>query len=308
MKTWSRQHLQALRDAVRHVMRTPGSFLFNVLVAAIALSLPVMGWTLLDNLTPVTGRLAVEPEISIFMGVDTPRERSTALASEIRRIVQNAGGGGKLEFIPREKALDTLRNRTGLSGALATLGENPLPDAYVLKFSSISGDGDAINIERVAVQLKALPGVEYVQIDSAWVQRLAAGMRIVRIGLTFLATILGVVVVAVIFNTIRLQMMTQQEEIDVCRLFGATDSTICRPFHYTGALLGLLAALLALAMVALALGPLNDAIVEFARLYASEFRLAPLSLPAVSMLLLLGAGLGYVGAMLSVRRHLARSA
>jgi cell division transport system permease protein len=112
----------------------------------------------------------------------------------------------------------------------------------------------------------------------------------------------------VVFNTIRLQVMTQREEIEVCRLFGATDAFICRPFFYSGALLGLAAGGVALGVVALALGPLNGAIAEFARLYASEFRLAPLSWPIAVALLAISAFLGFTGAMLSVKRHLGRLA
>jgi hypothetical protein len=85
-----------------------------------------------------------------------------------------------------------------------------------------------------------------------------------------------VVVIAVVFNTIRLQVLTQREEIAVSKLLGATDNFIHRPFYYTGALLGLCAGAVALGAVSLALRPLNAAIAEFARLYASEFQLTPL--------------------------------
>ena len=107
-----------------------------------------------------------------------------------------------------------------------------------------------------------------MQVDSAWVKRLAALINILRLALLLLAATLGTVVVAVIFNTIRLQVMTQREEILVSKLIGATDSFIHRPFYYTGALLGLCAGALALGAVALALQPLNAAIAEFASLYA----------------------------------------
>jgi cell division transport system permease protein len=126
--------------------------------------------------------------------------------------------------------------------------------------------------------------------------------------LLFLAATLGVVVVAVVFNTIRLQVMTQREEIEVSRLVGATDAFICRPFYYTGALLGLIAGSVALIAVAIALNPLNAAIADFARLYASEFRLVPLDVSATLIMLVASAFLGLLGALLSVQRHLARLA
>ncbi|WP_076593254.1 permease-like cell division protein FtsX [Herminiimonas arsenitoxidans] len=308
MNSWLRQHGFALGDAFRHLFKTPGNFLLNVLVVSIALALPFAGLTLLENVRPVSEQLAVQPEISIFMAMDASRERATAVGPEIKRIAQEAKHPVKLEFIPREKALSTLKDKTGLDDAITTLGANPLPDAYVVKMTGFQNDGDAKKITAIVEKLKALSGVEYVQIDSAWVERLAALLQVMRLILIFLATTLAVVVVAVVFNTIRLQVMTQREEIEVSRLVGATDSFICRPFYYTGALLGLIAGAVALIAVAVALNPLNAAIADFARLYASEFRLAPLDLIATLILLAASAFLGLIGALLSVQRHLARLA
>jgi len=306
MNQWLRLHALALGDAFRHILKTPGSFSLNALVVAIALALPFAGLTVLENVRPVSEQLAVQPEISIFMAMDTSRERAAALAPQIRRIAQESERSAKLEFIPREQALTLLKDRTGLSDAIAALGDNPLPDGYVLKLAGFQNASEAGRVDALAVQLKALPGVEYVQIDSAWVKRLAALMHVLRLALLFLATTLGVVVIAVVFNTIRLQVLTQREEIEVCRMFGATDAFICRPFYYTGALLGLCAGVLALGAVAAALQPLNSAVADFARLYASEFRLAPLNLPNTIALLIISAGLGVFGALLSVKKHLAR--
>lgn len=306
MRTWLRQHGIALADALRHLLRAPGSFALNVLVVALTLALPFGGFTVLDSLRPVSGQLEVEPEVSIFMTVDTPREQAAGLAPQIRRIAQQAGSAARLEFIPRENALGTLKNKTGLSDAITALGENPLPDSYVLKLTGFDNAAHAARIDALAVQLKALPGVEYVQVDSAWVKRLAALMHVLRLGLMFLAASLGMVVIAVVFNTVRLQVMSQREEIEICRLFGATDSFIYRPFYYTGALLGLLAGIAALGAVTLALHPLNTAIAEFARLYASEFRLTPPAPAVMAAMLAASAALGLCGALLSVGQQLRR--
>lgn len=306
MTGWFRHHVFALGDAFRHLLRTPGNFLLNVLVVAIALALPFAGLTLLENVRPVSEQLAVEPEISVFMKMDASRDRANAVGDDIRRIAQQAGHKIRLDFIPRENALETLKDRTGLEDAIATLGSNPLPDAYVVRMTGFRSGDDAGKVEEIAAGLKKLDGVDAVQVDSAWVKRLAALLQVMRLVLLFLAVTLGVVVVAVVFNTIRLQVMTQREEIEVSRLVGATDAFICRPFYYTGALLGLIAGGVALAAVALALHPLNAAIADFARLYASEFRLVSLDPMTMLILLAISAVLGLFGALLSVTRQLAR--
>ncbi|CAN7301381.1 permease-like cell division protein FtsX [Duganella sp. LjRoot269] len=304
MTHWFRQHRYALAAALVHLRRSPGGFLFNILVVAIALALPFTGVTLLDNVRPMSEQLSVDPEISVFLKQDTPREQAEALAVPLRQTVKDKQA--KIIFTPREKALDNLKDKSGLADVLTTLGENPLPDSYVLKLDAFRNAQAGGDVDQLAEQIRALPGVDTVQVDSAWVKRLAALLNVLRLALLLLAATLGTVVVAVIFNTIRLQVMTQREEILVSKLIGATDSFIHRPFYYTGALLGLCAGGLALGAVSLALRPLNIAIAEFARLYASEFQLAPLPPLAMAALLALSAGLGLIGALLSVQRHLSK--
>ncbi|WP_409269476.1 permease-like cell division protein FtsX [Massilia sp. BHUDP2] len=302
MSPWIRQHRFALGAALSTVRKAPGSFLFNVLVVAFALMLPIAGITLLDNVRPLSEQLSVDPEISVFMKLEATREEATALQPRIRAI---AAGGGKadVDFIPREQALAAMKAGSGLGDVIDTLGENPLPDSFKLR---LDGSSAASQVDAITEQLRALPGVDVVQVDSAWVKRLAAMLAILRLALLLLAVTLGIVVIAVVFNTIRLQVLTQKEEINVSKLLGATDNFIHRPFYYTGGLLGLCAGAVALGAVVLALQPLNGAIADFARLYASEFQLAPLGALETAGVLAISAGLGLIGAMLSVQRHLAR--
>jgi cell division transport system permease protein len=305
MNVWFRQHRFALGAAFAQVRKTPGSFLFNVLVVAVALALPFAGVTLLENVRPLSQELSVDPEISLFMKQDATREQAQAIDPQLQHIL--AGSHAKVSFVPREQALDNLRAKSGLDDVLQTLGDNPLPDSYVMKLDGFANNSaNAARVDGLAEQMRTLPGVDSVQVDSAWVKRLAALLNVLRMALLLLAVTLGVVVIAVVFNTIRLQVLTQREEIAVSKLLGATDNFIHRPFYYTGALLGLCAGAVALGAVMLALRPLNAAIAEFARLYASEFQLMPLPPFGLAALLALSAALGLAGAMLSVQRHLAR--
>lgn len=304
MNNWLRQHGFALAGALRHMRHAPGGFLFNIIVIAIALALPFTGATLLDNVRPMSEQLSVDPELSVFLQQELARPQAEALAVTLRQLLRERQA--KIIFVPREKALDQLKTKSGLSDVLATLGDNPLPDSYILKLDAFRNAEAGGDVDALAEQIRALPGVDTVQVDSAWVKRLAALLGVLRLALLLLAVTLGTVVVAVIFNTIRLQVLTQREEISVAKLIGASDSFIHRPFYYSGALLGLCAGALALAGVTLALRPLNSAIAEFARLYASEFQLVPLAPLPMAGLLALSAGLGLVGAVLSVQRHLAR--
>ncbi len=309
MKTWFREHSMALSAALARIRSMPGSFGFNVLVIALALMLPLAGLTLLENLRPVSRELVVEPEISVFLSTEVARDRAQAIADDIRQAAQQAGVKARLDYIPREKALEAMKARAGLGDVVAALGSNPLPDAYVVH---IAGSGNAddgegaapARIEKLAASLQKIAGVETVQLDADWVKRLAALLQLASSVLALLAATLCGVVLAVVFNTIRLQIVTQHEEIGVARLLGATDAFVARPFYYMGGVLGLAAGALALLAVLGALGLLNTSVGQLASLYGSAFLLQPLNAQTVSGLLAASAALGVLGAALSVRRAL----
>lgn len=274
MKTWFREHSMALGAALARIRSMPGSFGFNVLVIALALMLPLAGLTLLENLRPVSRELVVEPEISVFLSTEVARDRAQAIADDIRQAAQQAGVKARLDYIPREKALEAMKARAGLGDVVAALGSNPLPDAYVVHITgghADDGEGAApARIEKLAASLQKIAGVETVQLDADWVKRLAALLQLASSVLALLAATLCGVVLAVVFNTIRLQIVTQHEEIGVARLLGATDAFVARPFYYMGGVLGLTAGGLALLAVLGALGLLNTSVGQL----ASELRWA----------------------------------
>jgi cell division transport system permease protein len=110
--------------------------------------------------------------------------------------------------------------------------------------------------------------------------------------------------VAVTFNTIRLQILTQRDEIELCRLIGATHAYIRRPYFYLGSLLGLFGGIAALAIVLSGLTVLNRDLADLAYLYGSNVSLKFPSPNEMISALLAAVALGWLGAYLSVSRHL----
>lgn len=307
MSNWFRQHFFAIGDAFSQLRRAPGNYFFNILVLSMTLALPFAGVTLLENLHTLTGRMAVEPEISVFLKTDISRENAQELEQPIQRILYSDEHSNRVIFIPKEKALEILQKKDGITDIVKTLGKNPLPDSYLISIAGNDGDPRfAVYIDNIAKQLEKLPHVHKVQIDSDWIKRLAALVRAARLGIFFLGITLGIVVIAVIFNTIRLQVLTRIDEITLTRMVGASRAYIRRPFYYTGILLGLLSGSLALGIVILSLYPLNNVIADLARLYSSDLQLTPPNLLVSAILLLISASLGWVGALFSVNRHLGR--
>lgn len=307
MKNWLRQHFFAISDAFSQFRRAPGNYLFNILVLSMTLTLPFIGVTLLENIQALTPKMAVEPEISLFLDLSASREEAEKLEQPIRKIIYSDERNNQVIFIPKEKALEIMQRKEGITDIVNKLGKNPLPDSYLIRIPGNDGDPRFTQyIENLAKQLEKLPHVQKVQIDSAWLKRLAALVRVFRACIFFLGVTLGTVVVVVIFNTIRLQVLTRIDEITLTRMVGATRAYIRRPFYYTGILLGLLSGMLSLGMIMLLLQLLNNVLADLARLYASTIQLAPPSLLTTALLLLASSALGWIGALFSVNRHLGK--
>lgn len=291
MRVWLRQHRQAVAAALRRLSRAAG--MLSALVIGVALSLPVGSYALLDGLRGVTARLAPEPQISLFLSLGARRTDADALAARLRADPRISG----VRFVSREQALKDLQQVEGIAEVVAAIGRNPLPDTLIVS-------APPQRIEALAAELRKMPGVAHVQADAAWAQRLAALEGIGRLGLVLLATLLGVALVAVTFNTIRLQILTQRDEIEVCKLIGATDGFIRRPFYYFGMLQGLAGGTVALGIAGAALALLNREVRPLAESYGSGFAFVlPPAGDALAIIALAGA-LGWVGAQLSVSRHL----
>jgi cell division transport system permease protein len=280
---WLRQHLQAMKSAWKRLS------VLNALVIGIALALPAGGYALLESLRPAGARLALEPRISLFLEPQARRADADALGKRLRADPRI----GSVRFIPREEALKEMSAVQGLSEVIGALGRNPLPDAFVVTSK-----------EDIAGELARLPGVAHVQADAVWARRLAAAAALARLGLSLLAALLGAGLVAVTFNTIRLQILTRRDEIEVSKLIGATDAFIRRPFYYLGLVQGVAGAAVALALVAGSLALLNREVAVLAQSYGSNFRFAFLSPMDTATLVLAAAFLGWLGAQLSVGRHL----
>jgi cell division transport system permease protein len=303
MTNWFRQHFYALRSAMSHLRASPGNFIFNTLVVAVTLALPITGYTLIDNIRPVATQLSIDPEISIFLNTSASSEEAVAMKEPIQQVLKAANITAKVNYIAKAKALSNMENTSNLAEVLSTLGENPLPDAYILSLPN----SDTNKVDALVQQLKGLSQVDVVQVDSAWMKRLAALMNVLQITLIFLAAVLALVVLVVVFNATRLQVLSHHAEIKISRLLGATNGFIQKPYYFAGALLGGLAGCAALGIVALCLIPLNNEIAHFAKLYASEFHLSPLGLIPSLAIIAASKLLGFIGAHISVSRQLAKS-
>jgi cell division transport system permease protein len=297
MKNWMRQHWRSLTLTLARLARTPLASALNIGVVGVALALPLVFYVILANLQSLAQDKAPTPQISIFLALD-------AQASDVREIenrLRKHTAIAKYRFVPRDQALTELKAKSGLSDVIASLGRNPLPDGFVID----AKENSASAMEKLRDEFKIWPKVEYVQLDSAWAGRLDATLKLGRLIVLVLAALLAFALVAVTFNTIRLQILTQRAEIEVAKLIGATNPFIRRPFLYYGAVLGLSGGITAWLIVWAGLWLLNDRLGSLTKLYGASVALQHVSLSDAASLCLFAAGLGWLGAWLSASRNLA---
>ena len=296
MINWLYLHLRAIGHALGRLAGQPLGTLLSALVVGIALSLPGGGYLLLDNVSSLVRGVSGTPEISVFLAAEAGEQDVAAIEQRLKAEPALAS----YRFVPRDEGLRQLE-AAGLGDVLGGLKSNPLPDAFVI---APRGENPAVFAE-LAARMQAWPKVAHVQLDSAWVERLHALLGLGRSAVLILAGLLGFALIIVTFNTIRLQILTQRQEIAVSRLLGATDPFIRRPFYWFGGLQGMLGGLVALGTIWLGVQALGQPVARLAETYGAVFQLSGPDWRAALAIVAFAALLGWLGAVISVRRHLA---
>lgn len=293
---WLAQHRLALGLILGRFARAPLSSLLAMMVIGVALSLPLGLYTLIENVRVLAGNVRLEPQMTLFLSPGASADSAKQIESKLKGLAAI----GQFRFIPRDQALQELLQSAGLADVAAGLDKNPLPDAFVIE----PQNHNPAALESLRDDLLKLPKVDSVLLDTVWAKRLDAMLRLGRDFALLLAAVLGFTLVVVTSNTIRLQILSQRDEIEISKLIGATDAFIRRPFLYHGALQGLSGGLAAWLIVSLGLQFLNTGVEDLAKIYAAQFLLQTLGAGDILGLLLFASALGWLGAFLAVGRHL----
>ena len=290
-------HFEAAKNAVRQLFKQPLATLLILVMLAIAMSLPLALYLGVQSSQAVLGKLNESPQITLYMEQNAD-EADSAVVKELLAADKRIE---KSEFIGKAQGLSELQTSMGEQDIVSMLDSNPLPDAFVV---SPKPGGTPSEMQALRQDLAKLPMVESAQLDTEWMQTLYQIDDFVQKVLAFLSVTLSVAFVLVAHNTIRLQILSRKEEIELTKLLGAPSSFIRRPFLYQAVWQSLLAAGLSLALCAWLIHATQPLVAQIFRPYGLNIEWRFFHTWEWLSVCGIVAALGIAGAWLATRQHL----
>lgn len=292
MGAWLRAHGQALSRAWGRLGAQPLAVAMSITVMAVALLLPLLLYTLFANVSAAASRLNTEPNVNVYLALAA----SEAEARELEKKLRAHANAREVKFISREAALADMKTNAGLADLLSGITTNPLPHAFTIKPRAL----EAATLEAMRRDLTTMPKVETVSMDFEWAKKLTRFARFAERIVFAVGILLAAAVIFVTGNTIRLQMLTQKEEIVVARLIGGTRSFVRRPFLYFGVMQGALAGAIAVLAVFAVTFWMGGEVNALAASYGAQFSFRVPTLSEALSVIAFGGLLGWLGAYWSV--------
>ena len=297
-KAWATNHLRTFIATLGNMTRHPASSFMTIAVIAIALALPAGLFVLLNNASNISIGWDNSAQISVFLKADVTERQADNLMAKLRLYDEI----DQVSLINKDQALKEFKKISGFGNAIEALGGNPLP--HVLTIQPVVDANRPDKIRHLIKQLNQHKQIELAQLDLQWVKRLYAMLEIAQRSIWVIASLLGIAVLLVVGNTIRLDIQNHREEIEVTKLIGGTDAFIRRPFLYTGLWYGIGGGIFAWFLTMLSISLIDNAVEHLASLYNSGFQFRGLSFSEAMSMIGLSCFLGLSGSWIAVGRHL----
>lgn len=299
IKSFFVRHLQVFFYTLGQLSRTPFATLLTSASLGIALALPAGLNELIASVEELGDDFTQINKISLFLKPKISEQEINNLQQKLKGMEQII----RVEHISQQQAMEEFKQHSGFGDALKALNDNPLPHLFVVEPSM--NYSQPHQVEALSQQLQQLPGVDLAQLDIKWLKRLFAIIEIGKTGILVITGLLGMAVLLIIGNTIRLAIENRRSEILIMKLIGGTNSFICRPFLYLGFWYGFLGGVVAIILVDIALYIIARPMNELKNLYQTElFEIGLMSMSHNLQVLIIAILLGLFGAWLSVRRQL----
>ena len=292
MKNWLNQHALAIDLVLQRLKSHWLNTLTICMVIGITVTLPGLLFVALDNLQDMSRSIKQDAQISAFLKPSVNANLIQRLINDVEALPQVK----EVRYVPKEEAIKQLSAQFVQKDLLADLPQNPLPDALFITLT----DTQPASVKPVQALLQKRSEVEELVIDSVWIERLHSMLVLgERIAIIF-ASLLGIAMITVISNTVRMQVLTHEAEIEVSRLIGATHSFIRRPFLYMGGAYGLGGGLIAVALLFLIVWNLRQPVQLLANNYQSNFQLVFHLFNVGGLMLVATTAIGWIAAFIAL--------
>ncbi len=295
---WWRAHRWALAQSLLRLREHPLGTLLTVAVMGLALALPLSFYLVLLNLDRFGQALGEGQAVSVFLQAGDAQVQAQVLARTLR-------GEQTVAAVTLKSPRQGLAEMAALQGfgpALAALPDNPLPWVLVVEPRVAAGPSQIAALVR---QLRADPRVALVQDQGPFRARLDAlrgfGARVMQV----LAALLALAALLVVGASVRNDIQSRSQEIEVLQLVGASAAFVRRPYLYAGLWLGLLSGVVAVALTMLLEAVLAGPAARVDAAWGGRLGLVALDVTPLLALLLAAAMLGWLGARIASARHLA---
>jgi len=292
MKNWLNQHALAIDLVLQRLKSHWLNTLTICMVIGITATLPGLLFVGLDNLQDMSRSIKQDAQISAFLKPAVNANLIQRLINDVQALPQVK----EVRYVPKEDAIKQLGAQFLQKDLLVDLPQNPLPYALFITLT----DTQPTSVKPVQDLLQKRGEVEELVIDSVWIERLHSMLVLgKRIAIIF-ASLLGIAMITVISNTVRMQVLTHEAEIEVSRLIGATHSFIRRPFLYMGGAYGLGGGLIAIALLFMIVWNLRQPVQLLANNYQSNFQLVFHLFNVGGLMLLTTIAIGWIAAFIAL--------
>ncbi|MDE0789653.1 MAG: permease-like cell division protein FtsX [Woeseiaceae bacterium] len=296
---WLTRHTSTSLGALGRLSRQPFASLMIILVIGVTLALPAAINVIVKNMQSVSDSWSNALDFSMYLKKDL----SVSDAEDLANLIRQRADIESVGLVTADEALLEFKKQSGFGEALNQLSENPLPHALVVRPSS-GNTGASLTL--LQEEIGNLPETELVQVDTEWVQRFHAILNIVSQAISIGAVLLGIAIVVIIGNTIRLDIENRREEIEVTKLIGASNAFVRRPFLWTGFWYGLLGGAFALLLVQYGLYLLREPVSRLAGLYQGKIAVASLTITESAAIIGVAVFLGLFASWVTAARHMRR--
>ena len=299
-RAWLRRHSYSFFSSLGVLIAHKVGTLMTVLVLGIAMFLPLGLYVTLSNLEGMNLRQDEWSAVTAFFKSGTSGEEVKRVADQLQEKLDPES----IAIISPAEGMAEFRAASGFGDSLDMLDENPLP--WVIQVSPKSGSTEKVEerIGQLTAFLQSFESIEVTQFDYKWLQRLGRMLELGKAAVTLLTLLFGLAVVVVVANTIRLDVASHSEEIEILALVGAGNAFVRQPFLYSGLWYGLMGGVLAVLLLWLAMLYLGRPLGLLLETYGTAFSLRGLGVNNTLWVLLSGGFLGWLGAWIAVQRYL----